>query len=146
MLLEDELNVFLQIRQRTKESKVDMVNKILLIIKNYNPDENNNALVDLNNFLLKHEVLTPNDISSSWYKEFNNILNEVRNKMGNDEKVNRTCGHCLHCDIVGHCAIGTYAFTKPEWLKNCSKIEVGTHEQLHGKNMYYFGDLKKGPI
>lgn len=82
MLLENELNIFLQSRDRMKKSKVDIVNKILLLVKNYNPDENNVTLVDLNNFLLKCKILTTADMDSWWYKEFNNILNEVRNKNG----------------------------------------------------------------
>ena len=82
MLIENELSIFLQSRDRMKKSKVDIVNKIQMLVKNYNPDENNVTLVDLNNFLLKCKVLTTADMDSWWYKEFNNILNEVRNKNG----------------------------------------------------------------
>lgn len=51
------------------------------------------------------------------------------------------CCHCLNCDIVGHCTLKVYAYEKPLWFSGCSGMVKGTHEQLNGKNKYYYGDL-----
>ena len=144
MILEEEIKSFINNRNQMKKSKMDIMNKILNILKNFDNDIDNSNLLELNSFLINNKVFDKLDMESWRFARFNNRVNEIRRKiMNKDNEEEHTCGHCLHCDMVGHCSAGTYAFTRPEWLKKCAKLEVGTHEQLNGRNMYYTGDLQK---